>query len=174
MDWCLTALNYYLNQCWHIIHEVLWNSPKGNLMGYYQYIYPWYISQGPMSWLSCQWCLISLFGHGVLTCCSTVMRHKLWFYISTNSPPYNHKFNLWFFSGDHKWNPFVMFCIISRCEECWSLICSQQDVWLIYQQSRIDNDLKIMKKTKLCYYVKTKLCYYVTVSLTESCICLLE
>ena len=116
ITWYLTALNHYLNQCWLIMHEVSWNAPKGNLMGYYQYIYLWYFSQWGNE-LTVTSVVPHHFGFDVLTCCCTVMRHKLWFHFSTNSPSSNHKSNLWFFSRDYKWNPFVMFCIISRCQE---------------------------------------------------------
>ena len=30
MAWCLTAPSHYLNQCWLIINEVLWQSPETN------------------------------------------------------------------------------------------------------------------------------------------------
>ena len=30
MAWCLTAPSHYLNQCWLIITDVLWHSPKSN------------------------------------------------------------------------------------------------------------------------------------------------
>ena len=30
MAWCLTAASHYLNQCWLIISEILWQSSKGN------------------------------------------------------------------------------------------------------------------------------------------------
>ena len=36
------APSHYLNQCWLVISEVLWHSPKGNLTGGDQAIYPWY------------------------------------------------------------------------------------------------------------------------------------
>ena len=43
MACCLTAPSHYLAQCWLIINEVLWNSPKGNLTGIALSIdiYPW-------------------------------------------------------------------------------------------------------------------------------------
>ena len=56
MACCLMAPSHYLNQCWLIIKEVLWHSPKGNFTGNAKDIYPWFefgnyshISQGPMS-----------------------------------------------------------------------------------------------------------------------------
>ena len=42
MACCLTAPSHYLNQCWLIISEVLWHSPKGNFKGNAQNINPWY------------------------------------------------------------------------------------------------------------------------------------
>ena len=30
MSCCLMALSHYLNQCWHLISEVLWDSPESN------------------------------------------------------------------------------------------------------------------------------------------------
>ena len=38
----LTAPSHYLNQCWHIISEVLWHSPEGKFSGNTQDTYPWY------------------------------------------------------------------------------------------------------------------------------------
>ena len=39
MAWC-----HYLNQCWLIISEVLWNSPQGNFTGNVQDLCLWYES----------------------------------------------------------------------------------------------------------------------------------
>ena len=33
MAWCLMAPSHYLNQCWLIISQVLWHSPKTNFTG---------------------------------------------------------------------------------------------------------------------------------------------
>ena len=38
----LTAPSHYLNQCWLIISEALWHSPKCNFPGNAHGIYPWY------------------------------------------------------------------------------------------------------------------------------------
>ena len=42
MACCLGAPSHYLNQCWLIISEVLWHSPRANFTGNAQAIYPWY------------------------------------------------------------------------------------------------------------------------------------
>ena len=38
----LGSTNHYLNQCWIIIHAVLWYSPEGNFRGNAQDFCPWY------------------------------------------------------------------------------------------------------------------------------------
>ena len=42
MACCLTAPSHYLKQCWLLINEVLWHSPKGNFIGSAQDICPRY------------------------------------------------------------------------------------------------------------------------------------
>ena len=39
MDCCLIAQSHYLNQCWFIIDEVLWQSHEGNFIGRISIIY---------------------------------------------------------------------------------------------------------------------------------------